>query len=402
MDLLTLPESAAEALRSRFGRGTEKPRISYFCGPGDVAGTYRYWREGKQDPRVPTIAYSAMFYELIERLDAQAQVITSACPDLDDGSSIRFTAVERKPWTNRKDYLLSEKALVRDVAAHVARFDPHVVVASTDFPSSGWNRIADSRRLVVTAHNTFWPMGQKPSGLIGKAKLRRLSSQARRIDAAVCISPECSRQIEDLTAGRVRGPVAIPQIVNRYATTPHDRARKLLFLGRIEAHKGVFMLLDAFLSLKTDHEEIELVFAGDGSEGEQLRARITASGEQDVRFLGRLNSEEVHHQIEQADLIVCPTTSGFNEGLATVGLEAAAHGVPTLMSSVVPAHEVLGAGCAVFKADDTEALKQSLDRLISDKAAYAALVERLEPVRDALYDRSRSWGTQLGRVLLSL
>ena len=402
MDLLDLPESAAEQLRRRFDLGTEKPRLSYFSGPGDVVGTYRYWREGKQDPRVPTIAYSAMFYELVERLDAQAEVITSACSDLDDGSSIRFTSVERKPWTSRKDYMLSQKALVRDVAAHMARFDPHIVVASTDFPSSGWKQIADGRRLVVTAHNTFWPMGQRPSGLIGKMKIRHLSSQARRIDAAVCISLECSRQIEDLTRGRIRGPVAIPQIVSRYATTPRARARRLLFLGRIEAHKGVFMLLEAFLSLKNTRKDIELVFGGSGSEDEPLRARIAASGQEDVRFLGRLDSEEVHHQIEQADLIVCPTTSGFNEGLATVGLEGAAHGVPTLMSSVVPAREFLGAGCAVFEADDADALRHSLDRLISDKSAYAELVEHLEPARDAIYDRSRSWGTQLGRVLLSL
>ena len=402
MNLLDLPESAAEQLRRRFDLGADKLRISYYCGPGDVLGTFRYWQQGRHDPRLPIVTYSAMFYELVRHLDAQAQIVTSACPDFDSGSGLWFSAVQRKPWTSTADYIRSQKAIVRDTAARIAEFDPHIVVVSTDFPPAGWPRLARGRRLIVSAHNSFWPMGERPSTLKGKIRQFRLSSHARSIDGAVCVSAECSRQIETLTRGRVHGPVAVPQIVNSYGNRSRAGVRNLLFLGRIEASKGVFMLLDAFLSLKDRHEQLHLSYAGSGSKDAELRTRVAAAGTRDVHILGQLDSQTVHRQIDEADLIVCPTTRGFNEGLATVGLEAAAHGVPTLLSSVVPAQDMLGAGCMVFEADNMKALEHSLERLVSEDAVYKNLVKGLETIQAKLHDRSQSWGTQLGRVLLSL
>lgn len=402
MDLLTLPETAAEEAHARLAPEGGPLRLSYFCGPGDVLGTYRHWQAGQHDPRVPIIAYSAMFFELVRRLGARAQVISSSCPETDPGGEIRFAAVQRRPWRNKAGYIRSQGAIVRDVAARVAEFDPHVVIASTDLPPAGWPALGQGRRLVVSAHNTLWPMGQDPAGFRGRLALRRLSAQARAIGGAVCVSDECARQIATVTAGRVQGPVAVPQIVERYPVRARSRARRLLFLGRIEANKGVFMLLDAFAALAPAHPGLELVLAGTGSQDDELRRRIAAAGLPGLRFLGRLDSDRVHDQIAAADLIVCPTTSGFSEGLATVGPEGAAHGVPTLMSSVVPAQDLLGPGGAVFPADDTAALTRALERLISDETAYQSLVQSLEPVRARLYDRAQSWGSQLGRVLLAL
>ena len=90
LELLTLPDTAAEQLRRRFGPGDAPLRLSYFCGPGDVLGTYRHWCEGRHDPRVPIITYSSMFFELVRRLNARAQVISSSCPDFDPGAGDRI------------------------------------------------------------------------------------------------------------------------------------------------------------------------------------------------------------------------------------------------------------------------------------------------------------------------
>ena len=39
-------------------------RIVYAAGPGDVVGTYRHWKEGRDDPSQVAITYSGQFYDL--------------------------------------------------------------------------------------------------------------------------------------------------------------------------------------------------------------------------------------------------------------------------------------------------------------------------------------------------
>ena len=43
-------------------------RILYAAGPGDVIGTYRHWKEGRDDPSQIAITYSGQFYSLCKEL----------------------------------------------------------------------------------------------------------------------------------------------------------------------------------------------------------------------------------------------------------------------------------------------------------------------------------------------
>lgn len=403
MDLLVVPDGAAEQLRKRFGlKEGEKLRVTYLSGTGDVVGTYRAWREGRHDPRVAVITYSAMFYELIDRLDARAQIITSwEAPSGQPDDRLEFKTVARRREGSRLTSIGVEAAYTRECVEAVNAFAPHLVVADSDFSLIGWRRLRKGRKLVVSVHNAFWPMGRKPRGVRSRLKAALLRSQAGAIDAAVCTSQECARQVSEITDGRVTPLIEFPQVVERYADQPRAIARKLLFLGRIEKFKGVFLLLDAFMALlPEDREHLELVFAGSGSAEAELARCIEAIGQRNIRFLGRLDGPGVHQEIAAADLVICPTKSTFNEGLALVGFEAAAHGIPALVSSVVPAAEALG--CAVFQADSQASLVLALERLTNSKAQYQEMKERVAGVRDALYDRSMSWGSQLCKAMTSL
>ncbi|KTE56098.1 hypothetical protein ATE69_06375 [Sphingopyxis sp. H071] len=175
-----------------------------------------------------------------------------------------------------------------------------------------------------------------------------------------------------------------------------------MYLGRIEHDKGVFMLLDAFAALKSDFPDLTLVFAGAGSATAELEALIAKLDDPRVSFVGKLDGTAVHRAIDAADLLVCPTRTAFNEGLAVVGFEAAAHGVPSLMSSIVPAIAALGDGCAIFEADSQDAMEAELRDLMVNEGRVAAMSDQLAVVREALYDRDRSWGAQLARVVLRI
>src|SRR5438874_1190332 len=54
-------------------------RIFYAAGPGDVIGTYRHWKQGRDDPSQVAITYSAQFYSLCQELGAEGYVL-SFCP----------------------------------------------------------------------------------------------------------------------------------------------------------------------------------------------------------------------------------------------------------------------------------------------------------------------------------
>lgn len=402
MDLLTLPPTARDDLRARLGLEADTPpRLSFVAGFGDVVGTYRDWQQGRHDPRVPVMTYSAMLYEMIDRLGAQGQVVTRFAPPETAAPNMRFDQVERSAWSGRLGYFRSEARYAREITDAVAAFDPHIVIAHSDAPSACWPALGRGRHLILSLHNTYWPMNQQPTGWRARLKQGWLRRNARALDGAICTSAECLRQIRTLTRANLPGRAEYPQIVTRYTPETRSRARRLLYLGRLEAHKGIFMLHDAFSTLKAQHPDLELVFAGKGRAEEELRARI-AAGPEGAEYVGMLDSAGVHEAITQADLLVCPTTSGFNEGLALVGLEAAAHGIPSVLSSIVPAVDLLQKACAVFEVDDTTDLTRCLDRLIRDDAAYQALQQATGAVADGLYDRAGGWGSQLGEMLLAL
>lgn len=398
---IVLPDGAAAKARRQFGLGPDAPlRIAYIPGAGDVVGTYRHWLEGAFDPRVPVIAYSTMFYELVRQLGAEALIATPFDVTENPKPPFSFAQVGRPDWSGRIGYWRSQRTYAAEVSVAVDRFAPHVVVVSSDFPPSGWQRLGRGRRLILSAHNTFWPMGHPSGALLARLRRSLLGMQIGALKGAVCTSHECMRQIRSLTKGRLESSVECPQIVAQYETAPKLRARRLLYLGRIEENKGVFLLLQAFAALRGRHNELSLDFAGAGSAEADLKARIAALGDDRVRYVGSLTSEGVHNALANADLLVCPTLTTFNEGLALVGFEAAAHGVPSVLSSIVPARELLGDGCAVFKADSLEELVDILAGLVGDDNAYARLCAGLKSVTDRIYDRSASWGSQLCRTIL--
>lgn len=403
MELLSLPEQTGTEVRAQLGLSEDAElRLSFLAGNGDVVGTWRHWQAGEHDPRVPVVTYSAMFYDLVHSLSAQAQVISPfAAPD-QDSAPFRFDTVTRPPWSGRFGYWRSTAAYGRALTQAVARFDPHVVLVHSDSPASVWAGLRQGkRRVVLSAHNTYWPMNRPPTGWKSRLKLGLLRRQARALDGAVCTSAECLRQVRQLTRADLPGAVQTPQMLRRFEVQQHSRARRLLYLGRVETSKGVFDLLEAFTALTLRHTDLSLRFAGQGRAADRLAARISETPG-DVAYLGQLDATGVHQAIANADLVICPTTTAFDEGLAMVTLEAAAHGIPSVLSDVVPALDLLGPACAVYPADDTPALTSCLEGLISDDAAYQRLCAATRAPREGLLDRSRSWGSELGALLQRL
>lgn len=397
--IVNTPPDAADRIRAAMGLPRSAPlRIAYLPGPGDVAGTYQHWSEGRHDPRVPIATYSNQFYELAAAINAEALLPTAHLAPATTGP-ITFQHIKRPPGRGPIGWRLANQRYANALGDAVEAYAPHVVLAHSDAPASLLPRLAKGRKLILSVHNTYWPYLNAPTGLRARLKQAMLAGLMRKIDDAICTSDACQRQVAELTGGRVKGLVSTPQLLQRFEMRRRGRVERLLFIGRIEHAKGVFDLLDALRILRRDYPDLSLVIAGDGSASDALADRLGGGNDPGATFTGRLSAEGIHQAIDAADLVVCPTRTSFHEGLAVVPFEAAAHGAPTLMSTNVPAAEAFGSGGASFRADDTEDLTRTLAALITDQTRFRALCENLTSVVDQLYDRDRSWGSQLFQLL---
>jgi glycogen(starch) synthase len=402
-----LPEGASDVLRTHIGIAHHAPlRIAFVAGPGDAAGTFDYWVQGEFDPRVPVIAYSTQFYSLVAQLRAEALILHEhAKGPSEPDRQFRFVTVARDRGGPGWRYHLNGFFFSLRTLKHLWTYRPHIVLLGTDVPTLLMALLPRSTRLLLTAHNTYWSMGLPPTFL--SARLRRLVIRLglRRMRGAVCTSQACKDQMEAIVGPRNDILVESPQILNSHAQAfirqrTDVSVRRLLYLGRIEPEKGIYDLLAVFEALAPEFADATLEFAGTGSQAQKL-ANAAESSKASVRYLGQLNADEVHAKLAQTDLLICPTRSHFNEGLALVLIEAAVHGIPSLVSSNVPAKDLFPGSVSEFPADDMTAMQAQLRNLLADPACAAQLRKGLATACSAFFDRNKSWGTQLFKAMMS-
>jgi len=403
-DFVHLPHDAEQRLRKRLQLSSStRARIAFLAGPGDAAGTFCYWQNGKTDPRTPVVAYSTMFYTLIKKLDAEAMLICER-PTLPANSArFKFAAVPRYRPAGRFSYRWAQYIYAERVVRLLKVYQPHILLTGIDTPLFLMNSAPANCQIILTAHNGLHTMARADKGL--PAQLRRWANYRRlkRVTGAVCTSREVERQIlRVLPTLSGRTFVEVPQVEKHLIKPRHASStiETIVYLGRFEEDKGLSDLLRAFEIVASSQPKPQLFFAGSGAFEEQLKQMVAASPfSRRIHILGLLDADSVHNLLNQADLLVCPTRNAFPEGLALVVVEAAAHGVASIASSAVPASELVGEGCLVYPADNVDALAASMAHLISNPKAVAEMQESLVRNRDIYLNRSLSWGTQLGRLL---
>jgi glycosyltransferase involved in cell wall biosynthesis len=141
---------------------------------------------------------------------------------------------------------------------------------------------------------------------------------------------------------------------------PPSRSRRVVYIGRLSAEKGVADLVAAFLAARTD---LELVVIGDGPEADALRAQ--AAGSMRVRFLGHLDADAVRVELLGARALAFPSLWYETFGLSMI--EAMAAGTPVVTSDLGGREHIVGEGCGLlFEAGDRGALATAIEELPDD------------------------------------
>ncbi len=163
-------------------------------------------------------------------------------------------------------------------------------------------------------------------------------------------------------------PNPAPSVLpSRHAMSSETR---FLFLGQVEAHKGILLLIEAFRRLVKDRPKIRLDIVGTGAG--MNAAREAAGKELRISFFGKKNPAQFAEMFSKIDYTVVP--SFCYENAPTVIIESFAYGVPVAVADIGGAAELVrhGENGLVFEAGNVGALVAALKQACDEKGAWPA------------------------------
>jgi glycogen synthase len=386
---------------------TRRPRILYAAGIGDILGTYRHWKDRRDDPSQLSMTYSGQFFDLCQRLSCEGYVLVHASApgrQRDEHLTIQQRPMPRFRGGPAILYHAEQTlAAVRIILAALRNRADVVVVASG---ASHWFPLTllpmFGIKVVPALHCVLWPKFRRP-GRVGRlVNLLDGFFFSRAAWGMLTASHDIDEQLAQ-SAGKHKlhlypffptyRPDSFPAATAPAAAPPF----RVLYAGRIEREKGVFDLLAAANALPAD---IEYDICGDGGALEELKREVDAAGLAGrFRFHGHLQRPAMAQMFQQCHAVVVPTRTEFVEGFNQVVAEAILAGRPVVTSAVCPAVRYLGDAVVAVPPDDAAAYAQAILRLARDHAFYEHCRANCQQARSQFFDETRGWGAALESAL---
>jgi glycosyltransferase involved in cell wall biosynthesis len=144
------------------------------------------------------------------------------------------------------------------------------------------------------------------------------------------------------------------------------------YVGRLEPHKGVSVLVDAIAA--TPGVSLEVIGAGPEQADLERAARAAGAGDR-VTFSGFRAQADVGDVYRRFDVLAVPSldTAGWIEQFGRVAVEAMAAGLPVVASRSGALPEVVGDAGVLVDPGDPTALSRELGRLRDDEPERARL-----------------------------
>lgn len=230
-------------------------------------------------------------------------------------------------------------------------------------------------------------------GAVRRALKRRLERAVyRRATCCVTLTHAFKRVLVERYGVAPWTIVVVPPGVDHEQFSPGDRATARMNLGiadtvfvaccvrRLVPRMGIDHLIEAWGSVNEQLDDAVLLIGGDGPLRQALEDKAVASGVgESVRFLGRISDADLVELYRAADVNVVPTIA--HEGFGLVVLEAAACGVPSVVTNVGGLPEAVGG------LDSSLVVASASPEALADR-----LVDQLPSRRDTLaFSKRYGW-----------
>lgn len=114
--------------------------------------------------------------------------------------------------------------------------------------------------------------------------------------------------------------------ISKFKTQNNNNNNSIIYVGSLEARKNIKFLLKVFKSLK-ELDNYSLTIVGDGQQKEELEKFVKNQSLKDVKFLGRLNYDEVILELQNHQFYMHTSTK---ESFSYALLEAKLSGLTTI------------------------------------------------------------------------
>ena len=389
-------------------------RIYYAAGPGNVIGTYRLWKEGKDDPSQVNMTISGLFFDGCRKFEDQAYVV--ACcrqPGMIQDGPFRI-AHRPIPFQDAAGllYHLGQILAAIQTICSAVWFKADVALISEG--SGHWFplRILPlfGIQVVPSLHCVLWKKYRtlgRVARLIRKLNRGFFIATAHRV---LSMSRDITAQVDEMTRGKCKPVIEFLPTYKRQCfdglpgPDPTVRPFRVFYAGRIERSKGVFDLLTIARRFKSENiSDVVFDICGTGGGLDELRRQAVTAGVTD-RFLlhGYCNQSAMREKYAASHLVIVPTTTDFIEGFNQVVSEAVLAGRPVITSAVCPALRYVHKACVEVPPDDATAYADAILQLRNDPRLYREKIAACQSVQEPFYDESQGWGAALQATLLPL
>jgi glycosyltransferase involved in cell wall biosynthesis len=199
-----------------------------------------------------------------------------------------------------------------------------------------------------------------------------LGEKVSRAAFVICISHFCRSQLMLFSTPVHWSKLKIIHCgvdLDRYGGQAHasSAGRRVLFIGRLAAVKGVPVLVEAFRAVRDAFPDATLTLVGDGADRQMLEERVRELGLGDtVTFTGYLSQSAVAERLADAEVLALPS---FAEGVPIVLMEAMASRKPVVATRIAGVSELVEDGISGFltPAGDAGSLSERLVQLLGDR-----------------------------------
>jgi glycosyltransferase involved in cell wall biosynthesis len=192
----------------------------------------------------------------------------------------------------------------------------------------------------------------------------------------------CASNIDDILIRNgipgdriVRLPVVNPDYVRDYRSVADSHTvSETLYIGSLREAKGIFLLLEAFKTIRECGFDLHLTVIGDGpARGEFDKRCREIDLEEHVTLTGSLSHDETLRRLVDSDVLVLPSES---EGVPRVVLEGQDVGTPVVATAVGGIPDVIDHEENGMLAEQTaESVTENVLRLVRDDELYRTVVE---------------------------
>ncbi len=146
---------------------------------------------------------------------------------------------------------------------------------------------------------------------------------------------------------------------------PKDGIVDFIFVGWLERSKGILELIEAAVILQTMTNRYRLHLVGNGSLESEVANLIAEQELRNVFAIGWLNQSEVKNLLNCSHVFVLPS---HTEGFPNAVLEAMAHGLPIISTSVggIPDSIIHDVNGTLISVGDVRSLAASMRRYIEN------------------------------------